>query len=216
MPENLTSEDENETETAGTEVEDLDTEVEEESEEDPAVFTKEYVQSLRNKEAKRRVEGNALKERLAKLEAENKTFKDSQLTEEEKTKQELERLRTENTTVVDRFKDAQINYQVALAASDPGNKIGDVKAAIKLLDRDSLEYDASGTITNLQDALETLKAEYPSVVAVSSRVSAPNTGTTNPAKQTTQKTSYTKAEITAMGPEKALELFKAGLLKDVK
>lgn len=177
---------------------------------EPKVFTEAYVKELREEAAKSRVERQSEKKTREALEARLAEFENAQLTESERAKKEFEETRTRAETNESRARELEIKYQLALAAVNPANEIGDVKAAIKLLDRETLEFDDNGKITNLQDALETLKAEYPSVVA-SRNPSAPNTGVTNPAKTPSAK-KYTRADLGKMTPERIVELQSSGEL----
>lgn len=168
------------------------------------------VRRLRDENAKRRVKEQETRTQLEELQAKLKGYEDAKLSQEEKLQRELEELRTKSTTESTRAREAELSYQVALNASEFG--IGDVKAAIKLMDRESLEFDERGRISNLQDALETLKNEYPSLKAATTRqVSAPNTGVTNPGKATAPKR-WTRADLQGMSPQKIVELQASGEL----
>ena len=177
---------------------------------EPKVFDEAYVKSLREEAAKHRTEKQKEAKERAALEARLAEFENASLSESERAKKEFEETRTRAEKNESRARDLEIKYELALAAVDPANEIGDVKAAIKLIDRDSLEFDDNGKITNLQDALETLKAEYPSVVA-SKKPSAPHTGNTTPAKTPSAK-KYTQADLKTMSPERIVELQGLGEL----
>ena len=178
---------------------------------EPKVYDEAYVKGLREEAAKHRTEKQAEKTAREAAEARAKVLEDAQLSEEERAKQEFEDTKARADKSQSQAEDLQVKYQLALAAADPANEIGDVNAAIKLIDRDTLEFDANGNITNLQDALETLKTQYPSVVAKVQGVVAPNTGVTNPAKQGSDK-AYTRADLAGLSPEKINELHAAGKL----
>lgn len=179
--------------------------------EEPKVFDEAYVKSLRDEAAKHRTEKQKEAKEKADLLKKIEAFENAQLSESEKSKKDFEDTRTRADKNEARARELEVKYQLALAAADPKNEIGDVKAAIKLMDRDSLEYDDSGKITNLKDALEALKQEYPSVVASASAPQAPNTGVTNPAKQPSGK-KYTRADLAKMPAEKIVALQEAGEL----
>lgn len=181
---------------------------------EPKVFDEAYVKSLREEAAKHRTEKQKEAKEKESLLAKLAEFENAQLSESERNKKEFEETRTRADKNESRARELEIKYQLALAAVDPANEIGDVKAAIKLLDRDTLEFDDAGKITNLQDALETLKAEYPSVVASAKNPSAPNTGVTNPAKSPSAK-KYTRADLGKMSPERIVELQEAGELNHI-
>ena len=177
----------------------------------PKTYDEKYVRKLRDEAAARRVRENELANQLAEMQSKVKQFEDAQLTEQERIQKELEELRESSSANLTRAQSREVDYQLALAAADPANGIGDVKAAIKLIDRDSLEFDNKGNVVNLQDALETLKSEYPSVGMVSHKPSAPNPGPTNPAKSTAAK-KWTRADLAKMAPEKIVELQESGEL----
>ena len=181
---------------------------------EPKVFDEAYVKSLREEAAKHRTEKQKQAKETESLMARLAEFEDAQLSESERSKKEFEETRTRADKNESRARELEIKYQLALAAVDPTNQIGDVKAAIKLLDRETLEFDDSGKITNLQDALETLKAEYPSVVASARNPSAPNTGVTNPAKAPAAK-KYTRADLAKMPAHRIVELQEAGELNHI-
>lgn len=179
----------------------------EEPKQEPKTFDESYVRKLREEAAARRI-------REKELQAKLQEYENEKLTESERLQKELEELRTSNVQNLTRAQEATINYQLALAAADPKNELGDVKAAIKLIDRDALEFDDKGNIANLHDALEVLKSEYPSVRATSPRPGAPNTGSTNPPKTSTAKR-YTRADLKTMSPEKIVELQESGQLNHI-
>lgn len=178
------------------------------------VFDEAYVKSLREEAAKHRTEKQKQAKETESLMARLAEFENAQLTESERAKKEFEETRGRADKNESRARELEIKYQLALAAVDPANEIGDVKAAIKLMDRDTLEFDDNGKITNLQDALETLKAEYPSVVASARNPSAPHTGNTNPAKTPPAK-KYTRADLQKMSAERIVELQAAGELNHI-
>jgi len=176
-------------------------------------YSQSDVEKLRAEAAKHRTEKQAEKARVEALEAKLKVFEDAQLTETERTAKELETTRTRADVNQSRAQELEVKFQLALAAVNPANEIGDVNAAIKLIDRDTLEFDSAGKITNLSDALDILKSTYPSVVAKqgSAAVSAPNTGVTNPAKPTGDK-KLTRGDLKGLSPKKISELYDSGKL----
>lgn len=176
----------------------------------PKTYDEKYVKRLRDEAAARRVREKEKDTQLADLQAKIKAFEDAQLSDAERLQNELSELRESSTTHRTRAQNLEVDFQLALAAANPANGIGDVKAAIKLIDRDSLEFDSKGNVMNLQDALETLKSEYPSVGVVS-KPSAPNTGATNPTKSTAS-VKYTRADLKNMSPQRIVELQQAGEL----
>lgn len=178
---------------------------------EPKVYDQAYVKTLRDEAAANRVAKQKEAKLREDLEKKLKALEDAALSDEERAKQEFEDTRKRAESNESRARDLEVKYQLALAAADPANEIGDVKAAIKLLDRDSLDFDADGNITNLQDALETLKKEYPSVVRTQGKGGAPNTGVTNPAKPAGDR-KYTRADLKTLSPEKIVELTESGKL----
>lgn len=178
---------------------------------EPKMFDEAYVKSLRDEAAKHRMEKQKEAKEKEALLARIAEFENAQLTESERMQKEYKDALANAETHQSRARNLEVDFQLALAANDPENQIGDVKAAIKLIDRESLEFDDRGRITNLQDALETLKTEYPSVGMVSRTPSAPNTGVTNPAKAPSAK-KLTRADLAKMSPQKIVELQEAGEL----
>ena len=176
----------------------------------PKTYDEKYVKRLRDEAASRRIREKEKDDRIAELANKLKSFEDSQLSDAERAQNELNELRESSTTYKTRAQNLEIDFQLALAATDPQNGIGDVKAAIKLIDRENLEFDSKGRITNLASALDALKAEYPSVGLVNKAV-APNTGTTNPGKATTS-VKYTRADLKNMSPQRIVELQESGEL----
>lgn len=178
---------------------------------EPKVYDKAYVEKLRAEAAKHRTEKQAEKARVDDLAKQLKALQDAQLSDEDRRKQEFEETKVRADTNESRAQDLQVQFQLALAAFDPANEIGDLNAAIKLIDRDTLEFDSAGKISNLQDALEALKRDYPSVVASKTNPPAPNTGMTNPSKRSSEK-QISQADLKTMTPEKIVELHQAGKL----
>lgn len=189
----------------------VETEVSEVTQSEPKMFDEAYVKSLRDEAAKHRMEKQKEAKEKETLLARIAEFENAQLSETERMQKEYKDALANAETHQSRARTLEVDFQLALAANNPDNQIGDVKAAIKLIDRDSLEFDERGRITNLQDALETLKAEYPSVGLVSRTPSAPNTGITNPAKAPAAK-KYTRADLAQMSPQRIVELQEAGEL----
>lgn len=176
-------------------------------------FDAEYVKTLRDEAARHRTEKQRAAKENADLLAKIAEYENAQLSEAERSQKSYQEAVSRAESFEARARELEVSFQLAMAAASPENHIGDVRAAIKLLDRDTLEFDDNGRITNLQDALETLKAEYPSVVsqAKSQIPTAPHTGTTNPAKASTGA-KYTREDLRQMSPERVVELQQAGEL----
>lgn len=177
---------------------------------DPKSFSKEYVEELRAEAARHRVEKQKERAEREALEAKIKEFEDAKLSVEEKAKRDYEEAVTRASSLEKQAREASLKYELALAAREEG--ISDVKAAVKLADRELIEYDSAGNITNLPDVIEHLRSEYSSLF--SKTASAPNTGVTNPAKPPTQK-KWTREDLKSLSPEKRVELMQSGALNDL-
>lgn len=176
---------------------------------EPKVFDADYVKQLREEAAKHRVEKQAEAKRNEALLAKLTEFENSQLTESERNKKEFDETRTRADVNETRAREAELKYQIALAARD--EKITDIKAAVKLADRGLIEYDDDGGISNLSDVVTSLRSEYPSLFNPN-MVGAPNTGVTNPAKTPSAK-KYTREDIKKMSNERRVELLESGELR---
>lgn len=177
---------------------------------EPEVFDKEYVKGIRDEAASWRTK---LREKEAEHEAalaKLKAFEDAQLTAEEKMSRDFEDAKTRASSMEQKAREASLRYELAVAAREEG--ISDVKAAVKLADRELIEYDSAGNITNLPDVIEHLRSEYSSLF--SKTASAPNTGVTNPAKPPASK-KWTREDLKSLSPEKRLELMQSGALNDL-
>lgn len=177
---------------------------------EPEVFDKDYVKGIREEAAtwrtKLREKETAFEEAMAKL----KEYEDAKLTESERQSRDFEDAKTRAGTMEAKAREAELRYQLAVAAREEG--ISDVKAAVKLADRELIEYDSAGNITNLPDVIENLRSEYASLF--SKNAAAPNTGVTNPAKPPAQK-KWTRADLASLSPEKRVELMQSGALNDL-
>lgn len=181
---------------------------------EPKSYDEAYVKGLRDEAAQARIARNKEKEDREALAAKLQAYEDAKLSDAEKLTKAFDDAKQRADKNEFLAQDLQVKFQLALAAADPANQIADVNAAIKLIDRDTLEFDDSGSITNLQTALETLKTTYPSVVAVAGKAPAPNTGATNPAKNGASKV-YTQSDLKKLSPEKISELHAAGELNNL-
>lgn len=178
-----------------------------ETPEEPKTFDADYVKALREEAAKHRVEKQKEAEARAAAEAKVKAYEDEKLSAEEKLSRDFE----ETKTTAQKFQllalESDLKYQLALAAKDEG--ITDLRAAVKLADRELIETDAEGNISNVADIIGRLKDEYKSLFAAAP--SAPNTGTTNPARPASAKR-YTREDLGKMSPERRVELLEKGEL----
>lgn len=178
----------------------------------PKSYDEAYVKELRDEAAKHRTEKQAEKAARDKLEKELKAFRDAQLSDEEKARAELEDLRKSSTDNLSRAQEAELKFQIALNA--PKEEISDIKAAIKLIERDALEFDDKGNITNLKDTLAALKEEHPWLLGKAAAPVAPHTGTTNPPKQQTGKKATLEdlRRLQKTNPEEVVRMRTAGEL----
>lgn len=195
------------TETTETVVDDSATTetVETVSETDPKVFDKEYVESLRGENAswrtKLRDKEKLFEEAMNKL----KGLEDASLSVQEKMERDFEEAKTRASQFEAKAQENSLALQIALAAKD--EKITDVKAAVKLADRELIEYDNNGQVTNLSTVLEHLKSEYSSLFA-----SAPTASTgssVNPSRPAKTK-AYTHEDLKKMSPDRIMELKEKG------
>lgn len=173
-------------------------------------FDAEYVKSLREKDAEKRIKLREAEKEKADLLARLKAFEDEKLTADEKRERDysetVERLNHYET----RAKENELSFQLALAAQ--AEKIADVKAAVKLADRQLIEFADDGSINNLSDVIQNLRTEYPSLFDTNRGPQVPYTGVTNPAKGSGEK-KYTRDDLKSMAPERINELFEAGELR---
>jgi hypothetical protein len=101
-------------------------------------------------------------------------------------------------------------YEVQIAAAKLG--IIDPEAAVKLLDWESLEYEADGSPKGLDKALAALTANRPWLVGTP----APQAGATNPARGHAQGQmtmadvkKLTRQQVAAMNPEQRAQMYAA-------
>jgi DNA-directed RNA polymerase alpha subunit len=156
------------------------------------------------------VEKQQAKAEAEALRAQLKEYEDAKLSVEEKTLRSLEEATTRATSFEQQVREASLKYELAMAARE--ENITDIRAAVKLADRELIEYDSVGNITNLPDVIQALKSEYSSLFTKAA--SAPNTGVTNPAKAPSAK-KWTRADLAQLSPERRLELMQSGELNDL-
>lgn len=172
---------------------------------EPKSFTEDYVKELRAEAAAHRAEKQKQKAENEALLARLKEFEDAKLTEQERLTRDFDEVKTKATGFESKLREAELRAELALAAREAN--IVDLKAALKLADRELIEYDTSGSITNMSDVIDSLRNEYPSLF--NKAASAPNTGVTNPAKAPAVK-KWTREDIVKMSPEKRVELMQKG------
>jgi chromosome segregation ATPase len=174
---------------------------------EPKVFDEAYVKSVREEAARHRTEKQQAKAELEELKARLQEIEDAKMSAEDKLARDFEEARTKAGSYENIAREAMLKYELALAARE--ENIQDVKAAVKLADRELIEYDAAGNITNLPDVIQALKSEYSSLF--SKAASAPHTGVTNPAKAPSAK-QWTREDLKNLSPERRVELMASGEL----
>lgn len=172
-------------------------------------FDEAYVKGLREEAAKHRTEKNEFRSELEALRTQVKEYQDSQLSAEEKQTRDFDEYRSKAESSTRRAQEAELKYQLALAAQS--EKITDVKAAVKLADRELIEFDDSGNITNLPSVIENLRTEYSALFAAATAPNAPSPGATNPAR-TPKAHKVTREELASLSPDKINELLSSGQL----
>jgi len=177
---------------------------------DPKSYDETYVKGLRTESAKYRTERNDLKAQIDDYAAKVKEFEDAKLSADEKLQRDFEETRTQAERYRRQAEDNSLALQLALAAQK--ENIADVKAAVRLANRDKVEFGEDGSVTNLDDVIADLKTEFSSLFQAAP--AAPNTGATNPAKAPAER-KYTKEDLKKMSPDKINELFHAGKLNNL-
>lgn len=174
---------------------------------EPESFDKEYVKSIREEAADWRTKLRAKEAEHEAALAKLKEYEDAKLTESEKAARDFEEAKSRASNMENLAREASLKYELAIAAREEG--ISDVKAAVKLADRELIEYDSAGNITNLPDVIEHLRSEYSSLF--SKTATAPHTGVTNPPKAPAAK-KWTREDLKKMSPEQRVELMNKGEL----
>ena len=176
--------------------------------EEPKVFDADYVKGLREEAAKHRVEKQKEAQARIELEAKLKEYEDAKLSVEEKTARDFQEAVSKASVFEQMATESNLKYQLAVAASEFG--IVDLNAAVKLADRELIQTDGNGNISNITEIVESLQAEYKSLFA-SAAPNVPNTRVTNPSKVPAAK-KYTRDDIVRMSPERRVELLEKGEL----
>lgn len=178
---------------------------------EPKTFDENYVKSLRDEAAKHRTEKQAERKAREDLEARVKEYEDAKLSTDEKLQRDFE----ETKATLQKFQavaqEKELALQLALAAKD--ENISDLKAAIKLADRELIQYDDNGQISNMTEVIADLKGTYSSLF---SSVKAPTAspGVTNPPKSPAPK-KYTREDLKKMPPERIKQLHESGELTHI-
>lgn len=174
---------------------------------EPKTFDADYVKQLREEAARHRVEKQKEAQRAQELEARLKEFEDAKLSLEERREREFDETKAMASRFQQMATENNLKYQLAVASKTEG--IVDVNAAVKLADRELIQTDDAGNITNISDVIAALKGEYVSLF--SSAPHAPNTGVTNPPKAASAK-KLTRQDVAKLSPEKRVELMERGEL----
>lgn len=189
----------------------VETPVVETQEVETKTFDKDYVDSLRSESASWRTKLREKEDALTKIQARLKEFEDSKLTKDEKLAQDLEEYRGRASSFEAQAREKSLALDLALAARDA--KITDVKAAVKLADRELIQYDDSGNVMNLSEVIGNLQSEYPSLFG-NAAPSVPSPGVTNPAKAPSAP-KYTREDLKKMSPARIVELQEKGELNHI-
>ena len=176
---------------------------------EPKTFDADYVKGLREEAARHRVEKQKEAKEKESLLAKLREFEDAQLSETERFQKDFKDTQDKASSYERIAREAELKYQLALAAKE--NNIVDLKAAVKLADRELIQFDDNGNISNISDVIEGLRNEYGSLFNPANPV-APHTGVTNPAKAPSAK-KYTRDDLKKMSPERRVELLESGDFK---
>lgn len=163
-------------------------------------FDAEYVKELRDQAAKYRTERNteradreARDAALAEAQAKVKEYENEKLTAEERAKLEFDESKTLNQTLLEQMKSVQLEASVAKNVLK--YNLADADATLQLLDKKQVQYGDDGRPSNIDAVLEAALEKYPFLKSAK-KVSAPDTGTTNPGRQTNK--SLTREAIANM------------------
>lgn len=123
-----------------------------------------------------RLKAKELDELKAKIEADT-------LSEKEKLEKKLTDLQRSHDDVVRAHQERVINYEVQLRAAQLG--VTDTSDAVKLLDWSEIEYDDSGSPTNVESLLKELLKAKPYLKRESKSPAPTSGGATNPSRSQT-------------------------------
>lgn len=147
------------------------------------VFDAEYVKGLRDEAASWRTKLRDTESQMSKLAETVAEFEKAKLTVEERNKLELEEAKTKAAKLAAENK--AVKLESAVAKNLRTFELADVDAALRLLDQNSVEYDDSGNVTNIESVLSATLERYPFLKAASkpAEVVPPNVTASNPGKQ---------------------------------
>lgn len=118
-------------------------------------FDESYVKSLRAENAKYRKEAQATAKAL-------KDREDADKSELEKAQARVSELEQQSSTTSTTVQELRVENAVLREAANAG--ITDVRAAVKLLDWQQIDYDDDGMPKNVEPLLKELTKEYPGIV----------------------------------------------------
>lgn len=178
---------------------------------EPKTFDESYVKSLRDEAAKHRTEKQNERKAREALEAKIKEYEDAKLSADEKLQRDFEETKATLQKFQTAAQEKELALQLALAAKD--ENISDLKAAIKLADRELIQYDDNGQISNMDVVLADLKGTYSSLFS-SGNTPSSSPGVTNPPKAPAAR-KYTHADLKKMSPERIKQLHESGELNHI-
>jgi len=123
-----------------------------------------------NRLKREKAEQDRLAKELEKASKELQNYKDAEKTEAEKIAERLARVEAENQSLVERNRQMAIDQELAAAAS----KIQlPIDAALKLAERNAIEIDDDGRVTNAAELIKAVAEAYPGLVARQTSVPTP-------------------------------------------
>ena len=158
------------------------------------VFDAQYVSKLRDEAAKYRTRLREAEQRLATLEAAAKKSQEQPGDADEMAalRKKMEELRQEEARWNTERRDYELRFAVATAAP---KRALDAQLAVRLLDKEAVEFDDAGKPVNIEALLDELIEQYPYLA-----VHRGGAGTTNPAKPG-NGAKLTREAIERMSPE---------------
>ena len=175
-------------------------------------FDENYVKGLREEAAKHRTEKQAERKAREDLEARIKEYEDAKLSADEKLQRDFEETKATLQKYQTVAQEKELALQLALAAKD--ENISDLKAAIKLADRELIQYDDNGQISNMTDVIADLKGTYSSLFSSGNNTPTASPGVTNPPKAPASR-KYTREDLKKMPPERVKQLHESGELAHI-
>jgi len=185
---------------------------------EPQTFDAAYVARLRDENAKWRTKLRDEEEAKKTLEAKLKEKEDADLSEQDRTKKQLEETQAaaaESARQV-ALRDAMIRESLLeadtiKASVHPDLNIQDPDAAFRLMDRSLIEWDEdTGRATNLPEVLKALVTARPYLAGEPGKV-IPPVDPTNPRREP-PVTIPTRTQLSEMTQEQIMELWESGAL----